>query len=209
MCQTVYDFEEVWERARAYLSKGRWFDVGHTLIVVGFASRLCRELDGDERIVIPAAILHDIGYSAYSSIPELERLTTLPSIPPFSEEIKLGHLIKGAELAKKILDELGMDFSEEVVRIVRHHERPDDSREVLDVNQAIVSDADALSRLTDAGIGCLAEIYGLNEVEILKRLIKAYRNWFLTEEAVRIADEELVKLRPYLKIRGLWVNGRA
>jgi len=209
MCQAISDFEELWVRARTYLSSGRWFDVSHTLIVVGFASRLCRELGGDERIVIPAAVLHDIGYSAFSSIPDLEKLTTLPSIPPFSEEVKLGHLVKGAELAEKTLDELGIDFSEEIVRIVRHHERPDDSRDALDTNHATVSDADALSRLTDAGIGYLAEIYGLDEVDVLKRLIKVYRNWFLTEEAIKIADEELLKLKPYLEIRGLWLNGRA
>ena len=37
-------------------------DVGHAATVTHFARILCKKLKADEKIVMPAAILHDIGY---------------------------------------------------------------------------------------------------------------------------------------------------
>ncbi len=196
----------LWRKAEVYLRRGRWFDLGHTIMVVDFAKRLCWDLGGDEEVVIPASILHDIGYSFYSDVEDLEKKTTAPSIPPYSKKVKLGHLTKGAELAKEILNRVGYNHkSDEIAFIVRHHEDVDDTkRDLGNINHTIVSDADALSRLTDSSINCLVEIYGIGEMEILEKLMELYKNWFITEKAMEIAEEELRKLAPYQKIKGIW-----
>ncbi len=202
------EYESIWKEAKDYLKKGRWFDISHTIIVVDFAKRLCRDLGGDPKVVIPASILHDVGYSTYSSEPELEVKTTMPEIPPFSKEIKEGHLIKGAELSEKILRKVGYTHKvQEIVFIVRNHERADGEKpDVGNLNHSIVSDADSLARITDAAIGYLEKIYGKDEVEIVKGILRYYKRWFITERALEIAGEELRKLRAYQKISGIWCS---
>lgn len=65
--------------------------------------------------------------------PDLEVKTTVPFIPPFAEEIKLGHLEKGQELAAGILRDLGYTYrAEEDPRglsgLVHHRGGPADGR---------------------------------------------------------------------------------
>ena len=204
------NLQTIWELAKKHLKKGRWVDLSHTQIVIDFARRLCNDLGGNPKIVLPAAMLHDVGFSFFSGEPDLEMRTTMPSIPPYSLDLKLGHLVKGAELTREILMEANYEneIVNEIVWIVRNHEKPDDSREFLNLNQAIVSDADALSRVTDAGINYLVEIYSIDELEIMKKILEVYKSWFITERAKKIAEEELKKLKPYLKLRGMWTNGK-
>ncbi len=202
------EYINIWREAETYLKRGRWFDISHTIIVIDFAKRLCRDLKGDPGVVIPASILHDVGYSAYSEEPELELKTTLPEIPPFSREIKEGHLIKGAEFSEKILRKVGYTYKvQEIVFIVRNHESADGEKpDMKNLNHSIVSDADALARVTDAAIGYLKKIYKKDEIEIVKGILKHYKKWFITKRALEIAEEELRKLESYQKVAGIWCS---
>lgn len=195
--------------AKEYLKSGRWFDWIHAQISLDFAKRLCKDVKADPGVVLPAVILHDIGYYFYSHVENLEMLTTMPNIPPFSEEIKIGHLEKGAELAKEILSEIEYDYKlDEIVWIVRNHEDPNDRKRFLSLNQAVVSDADALFRVTDVGVKQVSEDYNLKEEEVLKKMVEIKDGWFITNEARAIAEEELKKLKAYWALDGLWKERR-
>jgi len=197
--------EKLLNAAMEYLKNGRWFDWIHTQISLDFARRLCTEVGADPKVVLPAVILHDIGYYFYSDVENLEILTTMPNIPPFSQDIKEGHLLKGAELAREILNGVGYDYKvEEIVWIVRNHEDTDDRKRFLNLNQAVVSDADSLFRVTDVGVRQASEAYKLREEEIVKKMLELKDRWFITNEAKTIADEELKKLRAYWILEGFW-----
>lgn len=196
----------IWNEAKKYLNQGRWFDLSHTLVALDFVKRLNLLEKGDETITIPAIMLHDIGYSAFSKIKDLAILTTAPWIPPFSKELKKAHLIEGARISEQILQKVKYDArkSEEIVEIVETHENEDDSRFKKNLNQAIVADADALTRVTDMGIRIITEEYGLKEEDVVANFIKHLDRWFLTKSARNMADEELRKVSAFIKSTGMW-----
>ncbi len=57
-------FEKIWKLALPYLKKGKRKDfVVHTKGVIKAMELLLKQEKGDENILIPAAILHDVGWS--------------------------------------------------------------------------------------------------------------------------------------------------
>ena len=56
--------ERIYQLAKPYLTV-RHNDI-HTQIALDFAVRLLKGGKGDRRVVIPAIILHDVGYSRFS-----------------------------------------------------------------------------------------------------------------------------------------------
>ncbi len=199
---------KIWRMTKKYLMKGRWIDLPHTLIVIDFARRLSDMEGGDNSITIPASMLHDVGYSALSNEDDLLRLTTVPWIPPYSVKLKKAHLTEGAKIARMILEKNSYNNEkiEKIVKIVANHEKPDDTRnwDGGDINHAIVADADTLSRLTDFGIRCIVEEYGIKEEDLVRSFLDKQDEWFLTNSARLIAEEELRKLSAYNKLKGKW-----
>ena len=56
-------FQQIWELAKPYLKKGVVKDfVVHTEGVIKAMELILKQEEGDERILIPAAILHDVGW---------------------------------------------------------------------------------------------------------------------------------------------------
>lgn len=99
-------FMEIWDIAKDYLKRGREQDLQHTRVCVDFAFRLLREEGGDKEIVIPAIILHDIGYSVIKE-DNLYLKSTYYSIykkrkerDSYSSELKKRHMIEGARIAE-------------------------------------------------------------------------------------------------------------
>ena len=54
-------FEKIWETALPYQDQRN--DDGHARVTLKYAKELVKLEDGNEDIVIPAIILHDVGYS--------------------------------------------------------------------------------------------------------------------------------------------------
>jgi hypothetical protein len=135
--------------------------VSHALEVTGFAEQILLEEEGDEDIVIAAAILHDIG------IHEAER----------KYGSNAGHYqeIEGPPIAREILKRqgLGDPFIEEVCEIIGNHHSPG---KVNTNNFRIVYDADCLVNLSDE--------FGRRDAKELSRRIDKV---FLTPTGKRIA----------------------
>jgi putative nucleotidyltransferase with HDIG domain len=138
--------------------------ISHALRVTGFAEEILLEEQGDEDIVIAAAILHDIG------IPEAER----------KYGSSAGHYqeIEGPPIAREILrkQELGEPFIEEVCEIIANHHSPG---KINTDNFKIVYDADWLVNLKDE--------HGHKDEEKISRIINKV---FLTPTGKRIARRQ-------------------
>jgi HD superfamily phosphodiesterase len=140
-------FKTIWEKSLPYQDKRD--DKGHALIVTNFAEEILKFEKGDENIVIPAAILHDIGWS---QIPENERMS-LFNVMPGSEkdiELRIKHQIEGVKLAKIILEKVNYDSEmiKEVLAIISEH---DTRKDALSLNDSIVRDADKLWMFSPEG----------------------------------------------------------
>jgi HD superfamily phosphodiesterase len=176
-------YKHIYELARQYLST-RDNEI-HTQIAYHFACRLLQAEGGDEAVVLPAVILHDVGWKA---VPEELQLKAFG--PGFNDlEINRVHEVEGAAIAGRILEQAQYDDAraKEIVEIVLGH----DSRKVpLSLNDSLVKDADKLWRFSEEALRVDPPRFGIDpevHVEWLKHQID---KWFFTKTARQIAVME-------------------
>lgn len=135
-------FGRIWELALPYQDKRD--DKGHAEAVTKYAIKLCTILKANEKIVIPAAILHDIGWSQLS---ERERFS--PWIKNVSKEEKyqarLKHQEEGVKLAKRILEQVKYmeNLIPAILEIISQH---DTRKGFIFKEEGVMRDADKLTR---------------------------------------------------------------
>lgn len=140
-------FKQIWEKAFPYQDKRK--DKGHAYIVTKFAREILKSEKGDEDIVIPAAILHDVGWSQISEQERMYLFKTMPGSQK-DKELRIKHQIEGVKLAKKILKENHYDnrLIKEILNIISEH---DTRKGTLNLNEAIMRDADKLWMFSEKG----------------------------------------------------------
>lgn len=160
-------------RALPYL-KTRHNDV-HTRICLEFALKLMEKEGGRAEVVIPAIILHDVGWSA---VPEDEQLKAFGPDVGQTELTKV-HEREGARIASSILADLGCpgDLAGEIVLIVSGH---DTRKEALSREDAIVKDADKLFRYSAEGYRIDLARFNKEPFAYLEWLGDRIGEWFLT-----------------------------
>jgi HD superfamily phosphodiesterase len=178
-------FARIWEMACPYLNT-RENDI-HTELSMGFAHALLEKEGGDRDIVIPAIILHDIGWK---SIPEGLQIKAFGPAVELPELHRI-HEIESARIAKDMLERIHYerDKTKEIIEIIEGH---DSREEPLSLNDRIVKDADKLWRYSKEGFHIDAERFGITHREAYNRLRSKLDSWFLTKSAKLIAGEELV-----------------
>ncbi len=135
--------EALKSRAIAYLEKGRpdEFDVTHTMKAVEFMKELIEAEGGDERILVTAIYLHDIGYPGL-----------IKDGYSFDEVIdsKQAHMVKGAAEAEVVLTELGYSPSEieQIVYLISNHDRMEEIDKSSEPGLQLVFEADSLGQLS-------------------------------------------------------------
>jgi len=182
------DFEPVLAAALPYLQT-RHNEV-HTRISREFAERLLAEEGGEPEVVIPAIVLHDIGWS---QVPEDRQLAAFgPNVQ--DPELTKVHEREGARMAGEILAGLGWPQAlvEEIVGIVSGHDTRPGSRSL---NESIVKDADKLFRLSLRGFPIDCGRFGLDPAAHLAWLEERIDDWFFTAAARRLAREEIAARR--------------
>jgi len=198
------EFQELWDVSKEHLKQGRKVDLPHTRICVDFAVRLLREEGGETGIVIPAIILHDVGYSVIEE-PGLYKKTTYYSVykngqdaAAYSSKLKELHMVEGAKLAISILKSLKYEdrLIDEIVDIVGNHEDssafpPSDT---ANINRIIVSDADKLFRVTPFNFSDIMKVHGASTEEAFQYLLDMKDKWLITDKARLIAEEEIRKI---------------
>lgn len=184
-------FEKIWKLALPYQDKRD--DEGHVDTVLSYAFKLVKLEDANQNIVIPAAILHDIGWSQLS---KRERLSIFGDKLSKENKIKIRrkHEDLGVKLAKEILKKVNYDKNliDEILEIISKH---DTRQGFISKNEGVMRDADKLWRFSKAGIE--ADIIR-NEFtfKFLYERLKTkteLTNFFYSETAKKIAREELKK----------------
>ncbi|MDF1554539.1 MAG: HD domain-containing protein [Deferrisomatales bacterium] len=188
MTDGAQGFEPVLAAALPYLQT-RHNDV-HTRISREFAERLLAEEGGNPQVVIPAILLHDIGWSR---VPEDRQLAAFgPNVQ--DPELTKVHEREGAGMAGEILAGLGWPqaLADEIVDIIAGHDtRPGSAS----LHESIVKDADKLFRLSDRGFPIDCERFAQNPPNYLDWLEDQLDRWFFTETARRLAREEIAARR--------------
>lgn len=177
---------ELFNKARPYLETRD--NIIHTTVAYSFALKLLDAEGGEADIVLPAVILHDVGWSF---IPEQLHLK---AFGPGESDLDLNriHEEEGSRKAREILEEMGYEpaLIDEISEIILGH----DSREQpLSLNDAIVKDSDRLWRYSEDALRIDPKRFNIHpgiHAEWLKHQID---KWFYTETAKRLAMEEQSK----------------
>ncbi len=142
-------FQKIWELALPYQDKRD--DPGHAEVTLSYAKRLVELESGNEDVVIPAIILHDIGYS---QIPRERRMLIFDRKATREERdaVRYEHQEESVKLAKDILSEVGYpaDLMPEILEIISQH---DTRQGFISKNEGLVRDADKLWRFSRKGFG--------------------------------------------------------
>ena len=171
----------VWELAAPYLAVRN--NDSHTLYAYGLARALLALLpDADPEVVLPAILLHDTGWSTVDEELILEAIAPGGGRP----DLVLQHEAEGARIAADVLSSLGRD-SEIVRRVVEIIDGHDSRLHALNVDDAIVKDADKLWRVTPHGIEIVCGWFGLTREESLRITSLRVQNSLFTEPARAMA----------------------
>lgn len=184
-------FQRIFELAAPFL-KTR-LNLPHTYIAYQYAKLLLEAEGGAREIVIPACILHDVGWSA---IPEDQQIKAYgPNMT--DPEARRKHEVEGVSIARRILSQAGCNGSlvEKIVEIIDGHDTTVNARSLED---AITKDSDKLFRLSACGVRIDCERFHADPKEYWPFLLKRSSNWFLTPTGKELAAHEaLARDREY------------
>lgn len=176
-------YPKIYQLARPYLLTRD--NELHTRIAYSFALRLLDAEGGDPDVVLPAVILHDVGWKA---VPEELHLKAFG--PGENDmEINRRHEVEGARITGEILKQVGYDPErrKEIVNIVLGH---DSRKDCLSLNDAVVKDSDKLWRFSKEALEVDPKRFGLDPGVHTVWLGHQIAKWFFTETARRLASEE-------------------
>ena len=176
------------EVCREYLTDARPGDWNHTLRTVEWIKSLMEHEGGDPRILIPAAYLHDVGWSVV--LPTcLKRKSVEKEV---LDQYLDGHMIGGAELSRKILTDLDYpeDRIERIVHLVSIHDYPE---EIKDKDEVLLMEADRLDRFGKTGLERVKSVVKTENIQRKYSTVeKEIDKWFRTGTA-RKAYRKLMK----------------
>jgi HD superfamily phosphohydrolase YqeK len=182
-------YEEIFKRAARYLST-RKNDI-HVQVAYEFACRLLALYpDADEDIVLPAIILHDVGWNM---VPEEKLLEAFGPNMKDKESHRL-HEVEGARIAKEILESLNFDpvKIQEIVKIIEGH---DSRKEAMSLNDKLVKDADKLWRFSPVGMDTNIKMFRMDNNKLSDRLLLMIDEWFFMPESKDMAREGLAECK--------------
>jgi len=176
-------YRKMWKLARPYLDTRE--NETHTQVSLEFAQELLKKEGGDENIVIPAIILHDVGWK---KVPEELHLKAFG--PKSDPKLTRIHEVEGEKIARKILEQLHYDKKkiQEILRIIEAH---DTRTEAISLNDRLVKDADALYRVTRDAFRVNIARFEATFDQIMDHVQSSSETWFVTTSAKKIAAKEL------------------
>lgn len=176
--------EQLWERALAFLERGRPRDVDHTRSVVAYGKILLAKEGGNPLVVTPSLILHDIGWSRVD-FSDFINATAEDKIN--TESVHL-HMQYGAEIASEILNDLRWDqeLIQHITRIISIHDIPEKVQALDDLDATLVFEADWLDKYApgrqERYFQAAQAQEGLDEIRQL--LATHTSSWFRTRTAL-------------------------
>lgn len=175
------ELADIWMRAAPLLTVRS--NDAHSLYAYGLATALLEIYpEADPAVVLPAILLHDIGWSAVPAADVLSAIAPGAGRP----ELVLLHEKEGARLAREILTTVGYDDAL-VGRIVEIIDGHDSRLTVLSLEDAIVKDADKTWRLTPHGLDTVMDWFGLDREQALRLCSARVRTHLFTDGARTMA----------------------
>ncbi len=157
----------------------------HTRIAYSFALKLLAAEGGDQDVVLPAVILHDIGWK---SVPEEDHLK---AFGPGANDMEINriHEVEGAKKAKEILEAVDYDpeKTREIVEIILGH---DSRNKPLSLNDTLVKESDRLWRFSAEALEVDPKRFGIHPAAHADWLGRRIDGWFFTETSKKLAREE-------------------
>jgi HD domain len=184
----------LWHDARPYLDVRN--NDEHTLVAYGVAKALLAQMPGaDEHIVLPAILLHDVGWKRVPQELLLEAIGRNPSRPDLVRD----HEQYGMEIARGILERHrpeGVDI-EAVLAIIDGH---DTTRDARSINDAVVKDADKGWRTTPHGMRTIRGWYNWSLEEYIDMVTTLSNPRLLTAPGKAMAEGFAASLRAELEL---------
>ncbi len=154
----------------------------HTRIAYSFALKLLEVEGGDEEIVIPAVLLHDVGWKV---VPEELQLK---AFGPGRNDLKINrlHEVEGAKIARDLLRQVRYDpaLVEQIAEIIVGH---DSRQEAVSHNDALVKDSDKLWRFSREAIQVDPRRFRVDPLAHVVWLGRQIDSWFLTSTGKNMA----------------------
>jgi len=190
------EYGKIWDLALPLLKRGRLGDDKHALEVVDLIMNYKGKLRLDKDVLIPVAIMHDIGHSAI--LPEHFKFVTGP------EKIanaKLVHMLTGAKIAKEILDSIGYNSEKikEIIDIISIHDADqltgiDSDRIYNSENKRIFHDIDSLDRFNKERLDLFKKQFKDRDSGYIKEQLLTSMKMIFYPEFRKIAEERVKKL---------------
>ena len=182
-------YNRIYSQAEPYLDT-RQNDI-HVSLSYDFARILLAHYPAaDEEIVLPAIVLHDVGWKM---VPEEKQLN---AFGPRATDRKTQrvHETEGVKIARKILADIKYDQEKipEILSIIDGH---DTRIKALSLNDQLVKDADKLWRFTPAGVDIDHARFGIPRDSYMNWLDKMIDHWLFTPEARKMAREALAEAK--------------
>jgi hypothetical protein len=182
-------FEEI--RLRALPYQDQRDDSGHAEVTLYYARGLIATESGDADVIVPAIILHDVGYS---QLPKERRLLVFDRTvaAEVRHAVALEHQNAGVVLAREILAQLNYPapLTVEILEIISQH---DTRKGFISKNEGLVRDADKLWRFSRTAFEVSARRRKTGEEprwqDIEADIEKA--DFFYSAQAKQLAREEL------------------
>jgi uncharacterized protein len=173
-------YEKLIEISKKYQKPVGCHGYEHTDRVIKICKLLGDKLKANMEILLPAAILHDVGRGNDS------------------------HALKGATMAQKILDKLGYKYVDDIVYAIKVHSFSE-GLEAKTLESQILSDADKLDAMGAIGVYRVSQ-YGVEHNQSQDHFIKHFydklltlRDQLYTDEAKKLAEKRHRFMLEYLK----------
>jgi len=175
---------QLWTATLKYLERGRPGDVEHTRRVVAYGKTLLAKEPGNPRVVVPALIIHDTGWSKvdfsdFVDAPAVDKKDTA--------SVKL-HMHHGADIAREILEAVGWDptTTQQIADIIAVHDAPEKIRALHNLDAALVFEADWLDKYGQASQKRYFEIFSdEGKIEELNRYLEKNKFVFFRSKAAK------------------------
>lgn len=191
--------EPIYERmlvlAQPYLDTRR--NDLHVQVSYRYILQLLEQVPADKDVVIPAILLHDLGWKM---VPEDLQLTAFgPTIQ--NPELNRRHEVEGVRLARDILHQVNYDPAKtsEILQIIDGH---DSRKTALSVNDQVVKDADKLWRFAPEGFFVDHQRFGIEGRTYARWIVQQIDGWFFTDAGKTIARRELEQRKAELGMNG-------
>lgn len=186
--------EALWHDARPYLDVRN--NDEHTLVAYGVAKALLAQIpEADESIVLPAILLHDVGWKRVPQELLLEAIGRNPSRPDLVRD----HELYGVEIARGILERhrpSGVDI-DAVLAIIDGH---DTTKHAKSINDAVVKDADKGWRTTPHGMRTIRGWYDWSLEQYIDMVTNLSNPRLLTPPGRAMAEGFTASLRSELEL---------